>query len=155
MPRTLLFLLILASLSTLTSCQTKSTDSPPGVTQAEVPLAPPNVAQPKSSVIGTYRQLLDANCDCGLTLTIWQTGRHLHYRIEDYPEKGFVTADYADGRRGLGFVSTPAPHEEVHEWGGSLEGDTLMVQTYGNAMNEYENFVGGCSCKFLTLIKQH
>jgi hypothetical protein len=131
MPRTLLFLLILASLSTLTSCQTKSTDSPPGVTQAEVPLAPPNVAQPKSSVIGTYR------------------------RIEDYPEKGFVTADYADGRRGLGFVSTPAPHEEVHEWGGSLEGDTLMVQTYGNAMNEYENFVGGCSCKFLTLIKQH
>jgi hypothetical protein len=155
MPRALLFPVVLVSLSTLTTCQTKSMDSPREVTPIGVPLARPNVVQPKSSVVGTYQQLLDANCDCRLTLTIWQTGRYLHYRIEDYPEKGFVTADYADGRRGLGFVSTPAPHEEVHEWGGSLEGDTLMVQTYGNVMNEYENFVGGCSCKFITLIKQH
>jgi hypothetical protein len=90
-----------------------------------------------------------------LAVTIWQTGRHLRYRIENYPEKSLVAQEYADGRLGLGFTSTPGPHEEAHEWGGGLEGDTLMVQTYGNAMNEYENFVGGCSCRFLALIKQH
>ncbi|RYY14139.1 MAG: hypothetical protein EOO36_14750 [Cytophagaceae bacterium] len=121
-------------------------------------VARPPVAQAKQStadtLVGTYRQATDStDCDCNLAVTVWRAGRLLHYRIENYPEKGLVTTDSADGRRGLGFVSTPKPHEAAHEWSGSLEGDTLLVQTYGNSMNEYENFVGGCGCKFLTLVK--
>ncbi len=106
-------------------------------------------------VIGTYQQATDStDCDCDLAVTIWRAGRQLHYRIENYPEQGLATADSTDDRPGLGFISTPKPHKEAHEWSGNLEGDTLMVQTYGNSMNEYENFVGGCGCKFLTLVKQ-
>jgi hypothetical protein len=155
-PRSLLFSALLVSLGLLATCQSKPADAPAVVTQVVAPRVAPTVGRPAAgSVVGTYRQLLDSTvCDCRLALTIWQTGRQLHYRIEDYPEKGFVTEDSAADHRGLGFVSTPQPHEDVHEWSGNLEGDTLLVQTYGNAMNEYENFVGGCSCKFLTLIKQ-
>lgn len=139
-------------------CQSKPEGVGVRVPPRATPPAAARVARPAASrLVGTYRQSLDStgtDCSCELAVTIWQTGRRLHYRIEDYPETGFVTEDTADGRRGLGFVSTPGPQQEAHEWGGSLEGDTLLVQTYGNAMNEYENFVGGCNCKFLMLIKQ-
>lgn len=139
-------------------CQSKPEDAGVRVFPRVIPPAAVWVERPATSrLVGTYRQSLDSAgtyCACKAAVTIWQTGRRLRYRIEEYPKTGFVTADVANGRCGLDFVSTPGPHQEPHEWGGSLEGDTLLVQTYGNAMNEYENLVGGCRGKFLTLIKQ-
>lgn len=161
MTRHLLLPAFLASFGLLAACQSKPTELP-AATQAGPKIAAPPVAQAAKAtppmvagLVGTYRQATDStDCDCDLAVIIWRTGRQLHYRIADYPEQGLVTADSAADRPGLGFVSAPKPHEEAHEWSGSLEGDTLMVQTYGNSMNEYENFVGGCGCKFLTLVKQ-
>ena len=158
MPPLLRLSALCVSLGPLLMCQSKPEGAAVGVPPPVTPPTAARVARPATnSLVGTYRQSPDSagtDCACQLAVTIWQTGRRLRYRIEDYPETGFVTADAANGRRGVGFVSTPGLHQEPHEWGGSLEGDTLLVQTYGNTMNEYENFVGGCSCKFLTLIKQ-
>jgi hypothetical protein len=156
MPHFRLSSALLTALGLVAACQSKPKDSPTAAAQAMRPAGVKAKERLANSVVGTYRQAADStDCDCDLAVTIWRAGHQLHYRIEDYPEQGLTTVDSTAGRRGLGFRSTPRQPGAAHEWSGSLEGDTLLVQTYGNAMNEYENFVGGCGCKFLTLIKQH
>lgn len=144
----------MGSFSLLATCQPRPENARVFALPSAVPQARVQAAKLGASLLaGTYRQE-SSSCPCSLAVIIYQAGRRLHYRLEDSSEQGFVTQVNADGYHGLHFRSIPEPHEKAHEWGGDLEGDTLLVQTYGNSMNYYENYVGDCDCKFLRLVNR-
>ena len=123
-------------------------------------------------ISGNYGQTDSTDKSGPISVTIWKSPTGYRYKLTNdqkhYTGKVKVEKD-ADQRTGIIFVGIryaeyegnvsqlddhaerPQPKLPVGV-GGLLNGDTILIQNYGNAMNYYVQF-GGCDAKFISLIK--
>jgi hypothetical protein len=134
----------------------------------------PSAASDKNDpdISGEYEQTDTTDGGCPISVTIWKSPTGYRYKLTNdkkhYTGKVKLEKD-ADQSTGIIFEGIPyAEYEgDVSQLddhaerpqpklpvgvGGLLNGDTILIQNYGNAMNYYVQF-GGCDAKFISLIK--
>jgi hypothetical protein len=145
--------LLLAGLGSglLAACQPATPDtatsSPPAGTAATAPVSCPLPA-PTPRYEGTYR-------DTACALTIQLTRRDTSYFFACRGVRGPVRVwrDAAGSETGFTFVGLKSVDPEDEDIGCVWQDSVLLLQNYGNSMNEYTRF-DGCDAKYLELRRQ-
>jgi hypothetical protein len=123
-------------------------------------------------ISGTYEQTDTADGGCPISVTINKSPAGYRYNLTN--DKKHYTGKIKlekDADQGTAIVFEGIPYSEYEGdvsqlddnaermqkkvpvgVGGLLNGDTILIQNYGNAMNYYVQ-LGGCDAKFINLIK--
>lgn len=129
----------------LTACQPEppaTTAAPEAAAHAAtVAPAPP----PRPRYEGTYR---DTACD----LSIRITRRDTSYFFACDSVRGPVQVWHSGADTGFTFVGLKSLEPDTDDIGCMWQDSLLLIQNYGNAMNEYQRFA--CSDKYLELRRQ-
>ena len=100
---------------------------------------------------GTYTTANDATCK--LTMILTKNGDSYNYKItgEKYDKSGTAKVEDADGSYGFVFDGKFGKDNDM-ELFAQVEGSNLVVQNYGNSMNEFIIFPQ-CDSKYLEFVK--
>lgn len=133
----------------------------------------PSVASDNNDpdISGSYEQADTTNEGCPISVTIWKSSSGYRYKLTNAQKHYTGKIKLERDAQSMGIVFEGIPYAEYEGdvsqlddqanrpqpklpvgVGGLLNGDTILIQNYGNAMNYYVQF-GGCQAKFITLVK--
>ena len=124
----------------LTACQP---DTPATTAAPEAAAPAAAVARPRYE--GTYR-------DSACALTIQITRRDTSYFFACDSVRGPVEVWHSGADTGFTFRGLKSLEPDTDDIGCQWQDSLLLIQNYGNAMNEYQRF--GCGDKYLTFRRQ-
>ncbi|MET4107944.1 hypothetical protein [Hymenobacter sp. UYP22] len=107
------------------------------------------MAQPASSTYaGTYA--VQDTAVCSLSISVAQLGNYYTYTCQGIRGQVEVTKDEAETYFTFIGLKGQEPEEDISA---SWQDSVLLIQNYGNSMNEYTRF-GDCDAKYLELHRQ-
>ncbi|SDD97674.1 hypothetical protein SAMN05216464_103218 [Mucilaginibacter pineti] len=148
---------------------TKATPAVLPVMQTQASAAPD---KNDPDISGNYEQTDTTDGGCPISVTIRKSADGYRYKLTNDQKHytGKIKLE-RDGDQSTGIIFEGIPYAEYEGdvsqlddhgerpqpklpigVGGLLNGDTILIQNYGNAMNYYVQF-GGCDAKFISLIK--
>ncbi|MDO7877265.1 hypothetical protein Q5H93_21145 [Hymenobacter sp. ASUV-10] len=139
---------IVGSLLALAACQPAATDAPATTAPAEAPAAvsaPP--ARPRFE--GTYAA---TDTTCNLSITITRRDTSYFFACDSLRGPVRVWRNATDSDVGFVFVGLKSIEPEDDDISCAWQDSMLLIQNYGNAMNEYQRF--DCGDKYLELRRQ-
>lgn len=127
-----------------------NTPKRPAPKPATAPAAPRPAPAPAPTprYAGTYAVMDTAVCALSITITRQDTG----YRFRCGQWQGPVTVVREEDNTYFTFVGLKGVEPEI-DINAAWADTALLIQNYGNSMNEYERF-SGCDAKYLTLHRQ-
>lgn len=135
--------------------------------------AKPSVALVKydADISGEYEQTDTTDGGCPISVIIWKSPTGYRYKLTNDQKHYAGKIKLEKDVQSIGIVFEGIPYSEYEGdvsqlddnaerpqpklpvgVRGLLNGDTILIQNYGNAMNYYVQF-GGCDAKFISLIK--
>jgi hypothetical protein len=117
--------------------------TPPPPVSCPLPAAPPRYE-------GTYAGTDSADCPLAITITRRDTSYFFAHDTVRGPVR--VWRDAAGTETGFTFVGLKSVDPEDEDIGCVWQDSMLLLQNYGNAMNEYQRFA--CGAKYLELRRQ-
>lgn len=123
-------------------------------------------------ISGEYEQTDSIDGGCPISVIIWKSPTGYRYKLTNDQKHyaGNIKLE-KEADQGTGIIFEGVPYSEYEGdvsqtddqadrpqltqpvgVGGLLNGDTILIQNYGNSMNYYVQF-GGCDSKFISLIK--
>jgi hypothetical protein len=123
-------------------------------------------------ISGKYERADTTDEGCPISVIIWKSSTVYRYKLTNDQKHyaGKIKLE-KNADQGTGIIFDGVPYSEYEGdvsqlddqaerpqlklpvgVGGLLNGDTILIQNYGNSMNYYVQF-GGCDAKFISLIK--
>ena len=106
-----------------------------------------------TAVIPNYAGIYKTEKGCNLNIELIKTNNGYKYLLtgEHYDQEGIAIIDKSDAI----YITFDGPigNNEPKTVSGQIDGNSILIQNYGNSMNEYHYFVD-CDEKFLEFVKQ-
>jgi hypothetical protein len=110
-------------------------------------------------ISGTYKAVDDESCP--LVIDIFKKNKGYRYSIVRNGKKETGIAELVlenDGEesvyfKGLKYWAYDKRYDDNSDIGGGFDDDTLIIQNYGNSMNEYTKF-NECGGKYLAFVRK-
>jgi hypothetical protein len=141
--------LLLVFSSLLMACNTQKTENSEDNKSADTLIKSENIATDYS---GTYKT---EDATCTLSIVISKSENQYSYVITETKKeyKGNLSIENSDGEVYFTFDSEIGDNK-AGSISAKYENNTLIIQNYGNAMNEY-HFFKQCDLKYIELTKQN
>ncbi len=100
---------------------------------------------------GVYKSNLDGD-GCNLTITLTKEDKGYRYYLtgEHHDQEGEAIIEETDAI----YITFDGPigNNEPKTVSGQIEGNTILIQNYGNSLNEYQYFID-CDEKYIEFVK--